>query len=153
MKHVSLGWCLVLGVLAAAAAAPTAGAAEVRVMISGGLSAAYKELVPQYEQMTGNTVITSYGPSMGTTANAIPVRLARGEAADVLIMVRDALGVMISAGYALADTRVDLVRSPIGIAVRAGTPKPDISTPAALKDNRTSPRLRPTGGRGPHRGR
>lgn len=134
MKHVSLGWCLVLGVLAAAAAAPTAGAAEVRVMISGGLSAAYKELVPQYEQMTGNTVITSYGPSMGTTTNAIPVRLARGEAADVLIMVGDALGVMISAGYALADTRVDLVRSPIGIAVRAGTPKPDISTPAALKE-------------------
>ncbi|MBW8853195.1 MAG: substrate-binding domain-containing protein, partial [Bradyrhizobium sp.] len=115
------------------AAAGIAGASEVRVMISGGLATPYKELVPQFERATGNTVVTAYGPSMGTTENAIPVRLARGEAADVLIMVGDALGEMIKQGRAVRTSRVDLVRSPIGIAVRAGTPKPDISTSDALK--------------------
>jgi molybdate transport system substrate-binding protein len=115
------------------AAAAIAKASEVKVMISGGLAAAYKELVPQFERATGNTVVTAYGPSMGTTENAIPVRLARGEAADVLIMVGDALGEMIEQGKAVRTSRVDLVRSPIGIAVRAGTPKPDIRTPHALK--------------------
>ena len=42
-----------------------AGAAEVRVMISGGLTAAYQALVPEFEKATGNKVITAYGPSMG----------------------------------------------------------------------------------------
>ncbi|MGO4715485.1 substrate-binding domain-containing protein [Bradyrhizobium sp. 2TAF24] len=110
-----------------------AQAAEIKVMISGGLSAAYKELVPQFEKATGHTVVTAYGPSMGTTENAIPVRLARGEPADVLIMVGDALGKMKEQGKAVEGTRVDLVRSPIGMVVRAGGPKPDISTPEALK--------------------
>jgi molybdate transport system substrate-binding protein len=110
-----------------------AKASEVRVMISGGLTAAYKELVPQFERTTGNTVVTTYGPSMGTTENAIPIRLARGEATDVLIMVGDALGTMIEQGRANAASRVDLVRSPIGMVVRAGAPKPDISTSEALK--------------------
>lgn len=115
------------------AAIDIAKASEVKVMISGGLTAAYKELVPQFERATGNKVSTAYGPSMGTTENAIPVRLARGEAADVLIMVGDALGEMIEQGKAVRTSRVDLVRSPIGIAVRAGAKKPDIGTPEALK--------------------
>jgi molybdate transport system substrate-binding protein len=108
-------------------------AAEVRVMISGGVSAAYKQLVPEFEKRTGHKVTTAFGPSMGTTENAIPVRIARGEPVDVLIMVGDALGRLIAEGKAVADTRVDLVRSPIGLAVKAGAPKPDISTSAALK--------------------
>src|SRR5436305_11795268 len=115
------------------AAAGLAGASEVRVMISGGLATPYKELVPQFERETGNTIITVYGPSVGTTENAIPVRLARGESADVLIMVGDALAEMIAQGKAVKASRVDLVRSPIGIAVRAGASKPDIRTPEALK--------------------
>lgn len=110
-----------------------ARATEIHVMISGGMSAAYKELVPQFEHATGHTVITAYGPSMGTTDNAIPVRLGRGEPADVLIMVGDALTTMITQGKAVGATRVDLVRSPIGMVVRAGAPKPDISTQEALK--------------------
>ncbi|MGY3549043.1 molybdate transport system substrate-binding protein [Bradyrhizobium sp. USDA 4472] len=126
-------WLAAVAVLVAALCAPEVEAAEVRVMISGGLSAAYKELVPQFERATGNTVLTSYGPSMGNTENAIPIRLGRGEPADVLIMVGDALGVMISKRFADADSRVDLVRSPIGMVVRAGAAKPDISTPEALK--------------------
>ena len=62
---------LALGLVAALALSGAATAAEVRVMISGGLTAAYKVLVPEFERTTGHKVLTAYGPSMGTTANAI----------------------------------------------------------------------------------
>ena len=83
----------------------TAAAAEVRVMISGGLTAAYKALVPEFERATGHKVLTAYGPSMGTTTNAIPVRLDRGEPADVLIMVGYALDDLAKNGKAIADSK------------------------------------------------
>jgi molybdate transport system substrate-binding protein len=70
---------------------------------------------------------------MGTTTNAIPMRLERGEPADVLIMVGYALGDLIKQGKVLADGRVDLVNSKIGVAVKAGAAKPDISTAEAVK--------------------
>jgi molybdate transport system substrate-binding protein len=110
-----------------------AEAAEIRVMVSGGLSDALAKLEPEFERRTGDVLIVIRGPSMGATENAIPQRLARGEAADALLMVGDALGKLVDRGDALAATRVDLVRSPIGVAVRAGAPKPDISTPDALR--------------------
>jgi molybdate transport system substrate-binding protein len=110
-----------------------ADAAEVRVMISGGLTAAFKALVPEFEKATGNKVLIAYGPSMGTTANAIPVRLERGEPADVLIMVGYALGDLVGKGKVIPDSRVDLVKSPIGVAVKAGAPHPDISSADAVK--------------------
>src|ERR1700716_2469542 len=111
----------------------TASAAEVRVMISGGLTAAYNALVPEFERATGHKVLTAYGPSMGTTTNAIPVRLERGEPADVLIMVGYALGDLVKQGKVAPDSRVDLVKSPIGLAVKSGAPKPDISSADAIK--------------------
>src|ERR1700744_3106219 len=70
---------------------------------------------------------------MGTTVNAIPVRLGRGEPADVLILVGYALDDLIRQGKATADSKVDLVKSPIGIAVKSGAPKPDISSADAVK--------------------
>jgi molybdate transport system substrate-binding protein len=70
---------------------------------------------------------------MGTTQNAIPVRLERGEPADVLIMVGYALDGLAKQGKVVADSRVDLVKSPIGVAVKSGTPKPDISSGETLK--------------------
>src|SRR5712691_9428506 len=134
MKHRSANLrLLLLGLAAALLLTSTVSAAEVRVMISGGLSAAYNTLVPQFEKATGNKVVTVYGPSMGTTVNAIPVRLERGEPADVLIMVGYALGDLIKQGKVVADSRVDLVKSPIGIAVKSGAPKPDISSADAVK--------------------
>ncbi|MBR1168838.1 substrate-binding domain-containing protein [Bradyrhizobium liaoningense] len=122
-----------LGVLGVLLLTGTSDAAEVRVMISGGLTAAYKALVPEFEKATGNKVLTEYGPSMGTTANAIPVRLERGEPADVLIMVGYALSDLASKGKVVAGSQVDLTRSPIGIAVKSGAPKPDISSADAVK--------------------
>src|ERR1700685_1160501 len=103
MKSISAKFrALALGFATALLLAGPAGAAEVRVMISGGLTAAYQALVPEFEKATGNKVLTAFGPSMGTTVNAIPMRLERGEAADVLIMVGYAVGDLINKGQVVA---------------------------------------------------
>jgi molybdate transport system substrate-binding protein len=124
--RVGIACCLLL-------AASSVLAAEVKVMISGGFSAAYEALVPRFQQATGNTVATVRGPSMGATPQAIPNRVQRGEAADVVIVVGEALDQLIAQGRVVAGSRVDLARSYIGMAVRAGTPLPDIGTIEALK--------------------
>ncbi|SOE53863.1 molybdate transport system substrate-binding protein [Burkholderia sp. OK233] len=111
----------------------TALADEVKAMISGGFASAYRELGPQFEEATGRKLITVWGPAVGTAANAIPVRLARGEWADVLIVVGYVLDDQINAGKVLPDSKVDFARSAIGVVVREGTPKPDISSADALR--------------------
>jgi len=122
-----------LGLASLLVSASGADSAEIKVMISGGLTAAYRALTPEFERATGNKVVTAFGPSMGNTPEAIPVRIARGEPVDVLIMVGYALGGLIEQGKVVAGSRVDLVRSPIGMAVRAGSPRPDISSVDAFK--------------------
>ena len=107
--------------------------AEVRVMTSGAFTAPYKELVPMFEKDTGHTVLSAYGASMGNAPDAIPVRLERGEPADIVIMAGPALDELIKQGKVMPGSRVDLVRSAIGFAVRSGAPKPDISTMEALR--------------------
>jgi len=133
MSRLGTFRAVALGIAVTLFLARSAGSAEIQVMISGGLTAAYKELVPEFERTTGNKVLTAYGPSMGSTVNAIPNRLERGEPADVLIMVGYALGDLVKQGKVIADSRVDLAKSPIGIAVKSGTPKPDISSADAVK--------------------
>jgi molybdate transport system substrate-binding protein len=107
--------------------------AVVTVVSSGGFAAAYRALAPVFERTTGNTLVTSWGPSMGNTPDAVPARIQRGESIDVVIMVGNALSDLIKKGEIIADSRVDLARSSIGVAVRAGAPKPDISSVDALK--------------------
>ncbi len=119
--------------LAACFFASAAGAAEITVMISGGFSAAYYKLVPEFERASGHKVVTLRGPSMGETPQAIPNRLARGETTDVVIVVGYALDGLIKNGKVAAGTRTDLAWSPIALAVKAGAPKPDISTVEAFK--------------------
>jgi molybdate transport system substrate-binding protein len=111
----------------------TVRGAEIKVVTSGAFTAAYLEVVPEYERTTHNKLVTEFGPSMGTTHNAIPIRLERGETIDVVIMAAPALADLIKRGRVRAGSRVDLVQSKIGMAVKAGAPKPDISTVDALK--------------------
>ena len=111
---------------------PAAWAQQITVMTSGGFTAPYLELVPEFERTTGITVTSVFGASMGGAPDSIPVRLARGESADIVILTSDALEALAAQGRIAAGTRVDLVRSRIGMAVRAGAPRPDISTVEAL---------------------
>lgn len=106
---------------------------EIRVISSGGFTAAYKQLVPLYEQASGHKVITSYGASIGNAPDSIPSRLARGEQFDILILSGDGLDKLVQLGHVVPGSRVDLGRSIIGMSVRKGTPRPDISTVEALK--------------------
>jgi molybdate transport system substrate-binding protein len=123
--------CLALvSVLRLAAAAP---ADELKVITSGAFTAAYLELVPEFERATKHTIATAFGASMGNAPDSIPSRLQRGEPVDVVIMADTALDDLITQGKVVAGSRVDLVRSSIGVAVRAGAPKPDISSVDALR--------------------
>lgn len=108
-------------------------AAELHVMSSGGFTAAYKILGPKFAASTGNTLDTALGPSMGKSPEAIPNRLARGEPADVVIMVGYALDDLIKQGKVMPDSRVELADSRIGMSVRDGAPKPDIGTVDAFR--------------------
>lgn len=122
-----------LFVLAAVVPAQPARADQITVMISGAFYAAYQQLVPQYERETGNKVVTVRGASMGGGPNSIPMRLDRGEDADIVILAQPALKELIGKKQVLADSGVDLVRSEIGMIVKAGAPKPNISTVAEFK--------------------
>ena len=124
---------IVSAALAAILFTSSASVAEVKVMNSGGFTAAYKELAPGCEQKTGHRVETAWGASMGTAPDAIPSRLARGEPADVLIMAAPALDGMIAEGKAVPGSRVDLARSAIAMAVRTGARKPDIGSVESFK--------------------
>lgn len=108
-------------------------AADIQVITSGAFAEALKALVPEYEKQSPNRVIISYGSSMGAAPDSIPSRLARDEKFDVLILASPSLDNFIKSGAVQQGTRVDLVASVIGAAVKAGAPKPDISTVPALK--------------------
>jgi molybdate transport system substrate-binding protein len=123
----------IVSLLLVASMANAASASDITVMSSGGFSAALAVLAPEYERTTGNKIIIVSGPSMGNTPQAIPARLARGEAADVVIMVGYALDDLIKQGKVTTQGRVDLAQSRIALAVKAGAPRPDISTPDALR--------------------
>jgi molybdate transport system substrate-binding protein len=129
--HLRLA-CIAAAVFALAAHA--AFAADVRVMISSGFHGAYSELAPAFERETGNHLITTRGPSMGDSPEAIPTRLARGENADVVILDGGAADELGKRGLVQADSKVELARSLIGMVVREGADKPDISSVTSLRN-------------------
>jgi molybdate transport system substrate-binding protein len=99
---------------------------ELKVIISGGFSGPYEQLVPQFERTTGIKVATGSGSSQGTGPQTIAAQLGRGVPADVVILSREGLTELIAARWIAAGTDADLARTPIGVAVRAGAPKPDV---------------------------
>lgn len=108
-------------------------AEELHVVSSGGFAAALKELAPQYEKASGNTLVLEWGPSMGATVDAVPQRIARGEPIDVVVMVGYALDKLVSEGKVGRPDHEDLAQSLIGLVVRQGAPVPDISTEDGLR--------------------
>ena len=106
---------------------------RLHVLISGGFSFAYEQLLPEFKRLSGLEVTTGSGASQGTGPQTIAAQLARGVAADVVILSREGLTELIAAQRIAAGTDVDLAQVPLGVAVRAGMPKPDVQTVEAFK--------------------
>lgn len=119
--------------VAAMLLAGAVSAGDVHVMISAGYFAAYSELAPAFERATGHRLITTRGPSMGDSPEAIPTRLTRGETADVVILDGAAADELGRRGLVRADTKVELAGSLIGMVVRAGAATPDIGSVATFR--------------------
>src|SRR3954453_9755205 len=124
MKARSLvRWLSMIGV-AALSIAGAASAADVHVMISAGFYGVYAELGPAFERASGHHLVTTRGPSMGDSPEAIPARLARGEAADVVILDGGAADELGKRGLLRADSKVEFARSLTGMGGRSGAGKP-----------------------------
>jgi molybdate transport system substrate-binding protein len=133
MNAASLArWCVSLAALVVLAPGP-ASADDVRVMISAGFYGVYAELGPAFERATGHRLITTRGPSMGDSPEAIPTRLARGETADVVILDGGSADELATRGFVRAGSKVLLALSQVGMVVRAGAPKPDIGSVEAFR--------------------
>jgi len=108
--------------------AGAASAADVHVMISAGYYQVYAALGPAFERQSGHRLVTVRGPSMGDSPEAIPTRLARGEAADVVILDGHMADELAGRGLVRGDSKAVLARSQVGMVVREGAAKPDIAT-------------------------
>jgi molybdate transport system substrate-binding protein len=126
-------WLSRLGV-AAMLVSGAASAADVHVMISAGFYRVYAELGPAFERASGHRLVTTRGPSMGDSPEAIPTRLARGETADVVIMDGESAEKLGGRGLVRADSKVELARSLVGMVVRDGAAKPDIGSVEAFRN-------------------
>jgi len=111
----------------------TSAVAQLTVMISGGFSGPYQQMLPQFEKMTGVTVTTLSGASQGSGPKTIKAQLDKGVSADVVILSREGLTELIAAGKIIPGTDIDLAAAPLGAAIPAGTVKPQIGTVAELK--------------------
>jgi molybdate transport system substrate-binding protein len=107
----------------------TARATEINVMISAAFNAAYRALAPQFERVSGRKVATTEAHW-----DEMMVRLRGGETADLVIMADFSIDALIKDGLVMPGSRTDLASSGVGVAVRAGAPKPDIGSAEALKE-------------------
>jgi molybdate transport system substrate-binding protein len=105
---------------------------EFRVMTSGAFTAAHLALIPQLERLTKAKVVTA-STSIGTGEMSIPNRLKRGEGVDIVIVAEHVLRQFVADGLVRAEGLKVIARSSIAFAVRAGAPRPDISSADALK--------------------
>ena len=116
-------------IVAAALLLPgAAGAAEIKVLSTQATEQAYRELAPQFEQASGHKVSTIFTGTLD-----VQKRIAAGEIYDVILMAGPAIDDFIKAGKIVPGSRVDIARSGVGVAVKAGATKPDISTTEAVK--------------------
>jgi len=108
--------------------ANTVLAAEIKVIASPAIKVAYLELIPQFEHISQHRILTVWGPTV-----EIMGRVRDGEPADLVIMAADSIDELVKLGKILPSSRVDVAKSGIGVAVRAGSPNLDISSAEALK--------------------
>lgn len=125
------GYFVLFALLISVAGSACAQTKALTVMISGGFKAAWDQLSPRYAQREGIQIRTVAGPSMGKTPQAIP---ARGESADLVIMVGDALADLEKQGRTLPGSRVELADYRIGAVIRQGATPVTIDSESALRN-------------------
>lgn len=114
---------MMMGIVAA-----SAQAADIAVLASPAIKEAYAEIVPLFEKQTKRRVATTWN---GTAD--IMKRMTAGEVYDAVIVASNSLEELTDTGRMMAGSRSDIARSGVGVAVRAGAPKPDVGSPEALK--------------------
>ncbi|QWD67800.1 substrate-binding domain-containing protein [Polynucleobacter sp. VK25] len=112
----------------------TQAMAQLEVIISGGFSGPYNQMLPGFEQKTGIKVVTKSGASQGSGPKTIKAQLNAGVTADVVILSREGLAELMAQNKIAPNSDVDLAQAPLGLAVPTGNPKPDISTTKAFAD-------------------
>lgn len=105
-----------------------ADAAQIGMLSSNGVREAFSELIPQFEKATGHRVLVVWDGTLN-----IKKRIDSGEATDLVVMPAADVDALIASGGLMPGSRIDLAKSIIGVAVRAGIAKPDISTSEGLK--------------------
>ena len=115
-----------LGLLFATA---TASAAEIKVYSTIGMGSVLKELQPKFEQASGHKLNITWG-----LAGPLAKRVADGESPDALVAIRGGVDGLVTSGRIAQPSAVTLALSGVGVSVRSGAPKPDISTPERLKE-------------------
>jgi molybdate transport system substrate-binding protein len=115
-------------IVAALLLAGAANAAEIKILSTQATEQAYQELAPQFEKASGHKLSTIFTGTLD-----VQKRIAAGEAYDLIIMAGPAIDDFIKSGKIVPGSRVDIARSGVGVAVRAGAPKPDIGSAEALK--------------------
>ncbi|HEX3486029.1 MAG TPA: molybdate ABC transporter substrate-binding protein [Micropepsaceae bacterium] len=121
MKH------LIYAALTGLVLSGSANAAEVTLIAPGGIRAAVEQMIPAFEKKTGHTVKATFGSGNGTKA-----QVTKGEAFDVPI-VQPPYPEVLASGNVVTGSETPLAHVSVGLAVRPGTPHPDISNPEAVK--------------------
>lgn len=114
--------------VAGAALLGAAQAADLKVVSSVGMQAVLQELAPQFERASSHKVTLVLG-----TAAVLKRQVEAGEAFDVVILTPPMIDDLVKQGKVAAGTKLDVAKVGLGAAIRAGAPKPDISTPEAFK--------------------
>ena len=107
---------------------PAAEAAEIKVIAANAVKDGYTEIVAAFEKSSGHKVITTWAGTVNTTK-----RVGDGEVFDLVIVGSPNIDQLISAGKLVAGSRVDFAKTGIGVAIRSGLPKPDISSSDAIR--------------------
>ena len=113
-----------------------ASAAELKCFFPIAVKTAMSELIPQFEASSGLKVTIEYG-----TSGSLTGRLQKGEAADVAIMLENQVDALQNQGKIVAGSRVGIAKSGMGVFVRKGAPKPDISSVDAFKHSLMAAKL------------
>jgi len=133
MRAISLAAGFLLWSAGAAMAQAPEAPVHLRVITSGGFAAPLAEILPEFEKTSGISVEVSRGASQGPGPDTIRAQLRRKVAADMVILSREGLNDLIKDGLIATHSDVDLASTPLGLAVRAGAPKPDIATLDAFR--------------------